>query len=216
MNNPQQQFLNELDKKLWNAADRLHNNLDAANYKHVVLGIIFLKYVSDAFEERQNELRTLFTENSSDDNIYYLPREDYGSDEEYEAAIAEELELQEYYQEKNVFWVPKRARWNFLKNIAALPIGSVIDTEEQGNEMKLRSISWLIDNALEEIESHKIDGKLANPKLKGILPRVNQFQVENHNLTELINRFSDTSFRNPEYKGKKLDLYSKDIFPLLR
>ena len=106
MNNPQQQFLNELDKKLWNAADRLRNNLDAANYKHVVLGIIFLKYISDAFEERQSELRALFTENSGDDNIYYIPREDYGSDEEYEAAIAEELELQEYYQEKNVFWVP--------------------------------------------------------------------------------------------------------------
>lgn len=52
MNNSEQQFLKELDVKLWSAADRLRNNLDAANYKHVVLGIIFLKYVSDAFEER--------------------------------------------------------------------------------------------------------------------------------------------------------------------
>jgi type I restriction enzyme M protein len=48
MPNNEQEFLNELDTKLWKAADRLRNNLDAANYKHVVLGIIFLKYVSDA------------------------------------------------------------------------------------------------------------------------------------------------------------------------
>lgn len=91
----EQQFLKELDDKLWKAADRLRNNLDAANYKHVVLGIIFLKYVSDAFEERQNELRQLFTDGSGDDNIYYMPREDYESNEEYQDAINEELELHE-------------------------------------------------------------------------------------------------------------------------
>ncbi len=59
MKSAEQKFLKELDDKLWKAADRLRNNLDAANYKHVVLGIIFLKYVSDAFEERRNELRKL-------------------------------------------------------------------------------------------------------------------------------------------------------------
>lgn len=84
MNNSEQQFLKELDVKLWSAADRLRNNLDAANYKHVVLGIIFLKYVSDAFEERQQELRQLFTQDAflqnGDDNIYFMPREDYDSD----------------------------------------------------------------------------------------------------------------------------------------
>ncbi|MEQ8802811.1 MAG: type I restriction-modification system subunit M N-terminal domain-containing protein, partial [Haliea sp.] len=51
MSNTEQQFLKELDDKLWKAADKLRSNLDAANYKHVVLGLIFLKYVSDAFEE---------------------------------------------------------------------------------------------------------------------------------------------------------------------
>ena len=69
----------------------------------------------------------------------------------------------------------------------------------------------LIDNALESIENFKIDDKLANPKLKGILPRVSQYQVENHNLSELINKFSDTSFSKPEFNGEKLDLHSKDI-----
>jgi len=87
MNNTEQQFLKALDDKLWKAADKLRANLDAANYKHVVLGLIFLKYVSDAFEERQEELLALFKTNS-DDNIYYLPREDFDSDEEYQQALA--------------------------------------------------------------------------------------------------------------------------------
>ncbi|EML0255858.1 type I restriction-modification system subunit M [Vibrio vulnificus] len=210
MNNVEQQFLNELDDKLWKSAERLRNALDAANYKHVVLGIIFLKYVSDAFEERQQELRTLFTEDSSDDNIYFMPREDYDSDEEYNEAVNAELELHEYYQEKNVFWVPKQSRWEFLKSTAARSIGDDIELEN-GETFKLTSISKLIDNALEAIETYKIDDKLANPKLKGVLPRVGRYEVDNYNLTELINKFSDTSFRNPEYNGEKLDLHSKDI-----
>ncbi|MCG7988395.1 MAG: class I SAM-dependent DNA methyltransferase [Candidatus Thiodiazotropha sp. LLP2] len=211
MSNTEQQFLKALDDKLWKAADKLRNNLDAANYKHVVLGLIFLKYVSDAFEERQTELRHLFTEDDSDENIYYMPRDDYDSDEEYEDAVNSELELHEYYQEKNVFWVPVRSRWNTLKQAAALPIGSVIWQDDNDDDVKLRSISWLIDQALEQIENFKIDDKLVNPKLKGVLPRVSQYQVDNHNLSELINKFSDTSFSKPEYNGEKLDLHSKDI-----
>ncbi|TQV74532.1 type I restriction-modification system subunit M [Exilibacterium tricleocarpae] len=211
MNNAEQQFLKELDDKLWKSADRLRNNLDAANYKHVVLGVIFLKYVSDAFEERQQELRELFTRNNGDDNIYYMPRDDYSSDEEYQKAVSAELELHEYYQEKNVFWVPREARWHFLKTTAAQAIGSVIGHDENGNALKLRSIAWLLDNALEAIETYKIAGKLANPKLKGVLPRIGRYEVENHNLTELINKFSDTSFSNPVYNGEKLNLHSKDI-----
>lgn len=210
MNNAEQQFLKELDIKLWSAADKLRNNLDAANYKHVVLGIIFLKYVSDAFEERQQELRQLFTQDDSDDNIYYMPREDYDSDEEYNEAVNSELELHEYYQEKNVFWVPKQSRWGFLKSTAALPMGSEVELEN-GQSFKLTSISKLLDNALDAIETYKIDGKLANEKLKNVLPDISRYEVDNHNLIELINKFSDTSFRNPEYNGQKLDLHSKDI-----
>jgi len=58
----EQDFLNNLDKKLWTAADRLRANLDAAVYKHVVLGLIFLKYVSDAFVIRQEELEAQFSD----------------------------------------------------------------------------------------------------------------------------------------------------------
>lgn len=219
MNTTEQEFLKALDDKLWKAADKLRNNLDAANYKHVVLGLIFLKYVSDAFEERQSELRQLFIKDTplpnGDDNIYHMPREDYDSDEEYQQAVNAELELHEYYQEKNVFWVPVRSRWNTLKQAAALPIGSVIWKDGNGDDVKLRSISWLIDQALEQIENVKIkEGekeKLLNPKLKGVLPRISQYQVENHNLSELINKFSDTSFSKPEHNGQKLNLHSKDI-----
>ena len=76
----EQKFLNELDTKLWKAADKLRSSLDAANYKHIVLGLIFLKYVSDAFEERQEQLLELF-KNNADDNIYHLPRDDYDSED---------------------------------------------------------------------------------------------------------------------------------------
>ncbi|MGN0920313.1 MAG: type I restriction-modification system subunit M N-terminal domain-containing protein [Cellvibrio sp.] len=110
MNSAEQQFLNDLDTKLWKAADKLRASLDAANYKHIVLGLIFLKYVSDAFEARQDELREFFT-TESDDNIYYLPRDDYDADEDYQAAIAADLEVLDFYREVNVFWVPEPTRW---------------------------------------------------------------------------------------------------------
>ena len=62
MNSLEQKFLNDLDDKLWKAADKLRSSLDAANYKHIVLGLIFLKYVADAFDERQSELKDLFAQ----------------------------------------------------------------------------------------------------------------------------------------------------------
>lgn len=203
MNNTEQQFLKELDNKLWKAADKLRSNLDAANYKHVVLGLIFLKYVSDAFEERQDALLALF-QADSDDNIYYLPREDFDSDAEYQQALQDELEVRDYYKEANVFWVPRAARWSLLKEKAALPIGTVLWQDASGQDVKLRSVSWLIDNALEEIER-------SNDKLRGILNRISQYQLDNDKLLGLINTFSDTSFTRPVYNGEALSLHSKDI-----
>ena len=64
-------------KKLWTAADKLRSSLDASVYKHVVLGLIFLKYVSDAFEERQKELREQFQNPEHD---YYMAPADYADD----------------------------------------------------------------------------------------------------------------------------------------
>ena len=65
MEETEQQFLNSLDKKLWNAADKLRSNIDAAEYKHVVLGLIFLKYVSDAFEERREQTQSRLRQSRS-------------------------------------------------------------------------------------------------------------------------------------------------------
>lgn len=92
-----------LEQKLWLAADKLRNNMDAAEYKHVVLGLIFLKYISDAFNELYNKLT---------DEI------DQGADPED----------QDEYRAENVFWVPKEARWQYLQDNAKKPeIGRFID-----------------------------------------------------------------------------------------
>ncbi len=199
----EQQFLNELDSKLWKAADKLRSSLDAANYKHIVLGLIFIKYVSDAFEMRRDELKALFDSND-EDNIYYLDPEFYDSDAEYQQALVDELEIRDYYSEKNVFWVPKMARWDFIKETAALPANSIIGQDEQGQNIKMRTVSWLIDNAMDEIEK-------ANKTLKNVLNRIDRYQLPDDKLKGLIDSFSDTSFNQTEYQGHTLNINSKDI-----
>ena len=82
MDPTEQQFLNDLDNRLWTAANRLLPMLDAAVYKHVVLGLIFLKYVSDALKGRRAELETNFRDVKHD---YYLG-------EDVDELIVEELE----------------------------------------------------------------------------------------------------------------------------
>ena len=94
------------EEKLWQAADKLRSNMDAAEYKHVVLGLIFLKYISDAFDEKRNWLLAEAEQNK------YIDPEDK---DEYLAA--------------RVFWVPKEARWSYLQANAKQPeIGRIIDT----------------------------------------------------------------------------------------
>ncbi|MDD2469003.1 MAG: type I restriction-modification system subunit M N-terminal domain-containing protein [Desulfobulbus sp.] len=102
-----QQFLHDLEKKLWTAADKLRSTLDAAQYKHAVLGLLFVKYVSDAFDIRRQELIAQF---QNEKHGYYLNLADFPSPEEYQAEIAAELEIRDYYTEKNVFWVPHAGR----------------------------------------------------------------------------------------------------------
>jgi hypothetical protein len=66
MNNAEQQFLNDPDKRFWTTADKLHTNLNPGDYMHVVLGLFFLKDVSDAFKERREELEAAFADPASD------------------------------------------------------------------------------------------------------------------------------------------------------
>lgn len=93
------------EAKLWLAADKLRNNMDAAEYKHVVLGLIFLKYISDAFEEMHQKL--------------------IAGEGEYEGADPEDPDE---YRAENCFWVPTEARWQALQDNAKQPtIGKLID-----------------------------------------------------------------------------------------
>jgi type I restriction enzyme M protein len=202
----EQQFFTELEKKLWTAADKLRSSLDASVYKHVVLGLIFLKYVSDAFEERQQELRAQLT-NPADD--YFMDPEDYGDlgSDEYEENVAAELEVRDYYTEKNVFWVPIEARWQTLRELAQLPPGEPLPWNAPGKDMaeKMRTVGWLIDNAMDAIERE-------NVKLKNVLNKeFSRTQLDSHKLADLIAHFSDTNFSQPSYNGQPLNLKSKDI-----
>ena len=89
------------EEKLWQAADKLRNNMDAAEYKHVVLGLLFLKYISDAFEEKHADLL----------------EDEYADPEDRDEYTAE-----------NIFWVSKDARWTYIKENAKKPtIGQIID-----------------------------------------------------------------------------------------
>ena len=206
MNPIEQQFFNDLEKKLWTAADKLRSSLDASVYKHVVLGLIFLKYVSDAFEERQNELRAQFQNPEHD---YYMDPAEYGGagTAEYEENIAAELEVRDYYTEKNVFWVPLEARWQTLRDCAQIPPGDALPWNAQGKDTpeKMRTVGWLIDNAMEAVERE-------NPKLKNVLNKdFARTQIDSHKLADLIAHFSDTHFSQPTFGGQVLSLKSKDI-----
>jgi len=91
------------EQKLWKAADKLRSNMDAAEYKHVLLGSIFLKYISDSFDERHEQLQEQVSE---------------GADPED----------RDEYSMGNVFWVPEKARWSYLQKNAKQPeIGKIID-----------------------------------------------------------------------------------------
>ncbi len=185
-----QQFLRDLDKKLWSAADRLRANLDAAVYKHAVLGLIFLKYVSDSFAIRQQEIDTQLRDSFSE---YFLDPAGYKTPEDYEEAIRAELEERDYYIEKNVFWVPALARWKTLQDSARLPPGTEVQIQNgKISTYKITSTGKLIDVVEKE-----------NPKLKGVLNKT-YTHLDPANLSSLIDLIATIPFAHA-------DLHAKDI-----
>jgi len=105
-----------LEATLWEAADRLRSRVDAAEYKHVVLGLIFLKYVSDVFAKRRAQLQQLVDDRGSD---YFMPTEE---------AKASVLEDRDEYASEGVFWMPEGHRWDDLRKSAKqTDIGERID-----------------------------------------------------------------------------------------
>ena len=110
------------EAQLWQAADAMRGSMDAAEYKHVALGLIFLKYISDAFEEQHAKLDS-------------------------ERSKGADPEDPDEYRAVNIFWVPKEARWPFLKANAKQP-----------------TIGQMVDDAMDAVERD-------NPSLKGVLPK---------------------------------------------
>ncbi len=111
-----------LEKQLWKSADKLRKNIDAAEYKHVVLGLIFLKYISDAFEELYEKLKA--------------------GEGEYAGADPED---KDEYKAENVFFVPEKARWAYLLSQAKQPtIGKIVDEAMDAIEKENSSLKGVL------------------------------------------------------------------------
>ena len=137
---------------LWEAANALRGAMDPGEYKHVVLGLIFLKYISDAFEQHRARL-------------LQEPYADPEDPDEYLAA--------------NIFWVPKEARWSYLRSRAKDP-----------------TIGVLVDKSMEAIERE-------NPSLKGVLPKdYARPALDKQRLGQLIDLFSNLSLGDKENRSK--------------
>jgi type I restriction enzyme M protein len=144
------------ESELWRAADALRSNMDAAEYKHVVLGLIFLKYISDAFEEKHTKL-------------------------EKEKAQGADPEDPDEYRAVNIFWVPKEARWFYLKANAKQP-----------------TIGKIIDNAMLAIERD-------NPSLKGVLPKDYAHpRLDKQRLGQLIDLVGNIGLGDKENRSKDI------------
>lgn len=125
----------EFKQTLWKSADKLRAQMDAAEYKHLVLGLIFLKYISDTFAKQQDKVRGMVSDPSSE---YFISEDP--------AEFAGELEERDYYTQDNVFWVPQEARWETLRSKAKQPdIGSLIDSAMTAIENENSSLRGKLD-----------------------------------------------------------------------
>ncbi|MDR1806699.1 MAG: type I restriction-modification system subunit M [Propionibacteriaceae bacterium] len=117
------QAAKSLEATLWDAADELRGKMDSAQYKHVVLGLIFLKYISDTFAVRQRDLAALVDDPDSE---YFMPTED---------AKRSVLEDRDEYTAEGVFWVPESHRWEDLRRAAKqADIGQRVDAAMEAIE----------------------------------------------------------------------------------
>lgn len=122
-----------LEQRLWDTADALRGNQEPSEYKHVVLGLVFLKYISDRFEARRREIEHTL---SDPDSAEYIP-----NGERRQSF----LEDRDEYKSHNVFWVPADARWSYIQDRAKLPeIGQVIDGAMDLIEGENRSIKGVL------------------------------------------------------------------------
>lgn len=149
------------EEKLWSMADKLRGSMDASEYKNVVLGLLFLKYVSDSFEEKHEE----------------LTQDEWADPEDKDEYLAE-----------NIFWVPKEARWTFIKENAKKP-----------------EIGQIIDNAMIATEKE-------NESLRGVLPKdYSRPALDKTRLGETIDLFSfkigDKESRSKDTLGRVYEYF---------
>src|SRR5438093_173153 len=191
------------EAKLWQAADALRNNMDAAEYKHVVLGLIFLKYISDAFEAKHDELVAQTTQGADPEDP-----------DEYRAA--------------SIFWVPKEARWAHLKARAPQPeIGQIVDNAmaaiEQDNpslKVSCRRIThgqvWTSNGLASSSISSAISDWAAPPIAPRIFSAVST-NTSSPNSQAPKARRADSSIRRPAWSvcWSKCSLHTWDGFTIL-
>ncbi|MDO8619219.1 MAG: N-6 DNA methylase [Candidatus Daviesbacteria bacterium] len=149
-------------KDLWAAADRLRGNIDASEYKHVVLGLIFLKYISDAFYQRREKMGKWMEDKSSK---FYIPNPDSRN---------KLLEDRDMYRKESIFYIPSEARWDFLRGKA-----SATDVAQH------------IDNAMDAIEKENPDLQGVLPKIFVRVPLENHIIGELINIFSRIDFGND-------------------------
>lgn len=151
-------MITEIEKTLWQSADALRSNMDAAAYKHVALGLIFLKYISDAFKNKFELLST-----------------------EAERANGADPEDPDEYRAENIFFVPEKARWDYLVGRSKMP-----------------TIGKDVDEAMQEIEAQ-------NPSLKGVLPKeYSRADLDKAKLGQLLDLFNNINFNHQEANEQDL------------
>ncbi|ABE43871.1 type I restriction-modification system subunit M [Polaromonas sp. JS666] len=142
-------MLDDIKKTLWATADKLRANMDAAEYKHLVLGLIFVKYISDTFAARRSEVATRLAD----------PKDEYFFEGATPKTLAVELEDRDYYKSVNVFWVPEAARWESLRAAAKQPdIGKRIDEALTLVEVENPKLKGILDKRYARAQLP--DGKL--------------------------------------------------------
>ncbi|MBX3097409.1 MAG: SAM-dependent DNA methyltransferase [Fimbriimonadaceae bacterium] len=165
---------------LWAAADKLRGNIDAGEYKHVVLGLIFLKYISDAFTERRTQL--LDEIRSQQPGLFTAEtRSPYGQVVESKLPdwVRETLDDRDEYLAEHVFFVPEVARWEFVQAQAKQP-----------------EIGKTVDEAMLAIEKE-------NPRLRGVLPKdYAREQLDKRRLGELVDLIGSIQLGDKENRSK--------------
>jgi type I restriction enzyme M protein len=167
------------EEKLWAAADKMRGHLDPAEYKHVALGLIFLKYISDSFEELHRRLIAQAEAEWEGTAQEAVVRGDDPADLRESWVASTDPEDRDECTAENIFWVPQPARWSYLQDNAKQP-----------------TIGKLLDEAMDAIERE-------NPSLRGVLPkRYAREDLDKRRLGELIDLIGTIAMGDAESQSK--------------